>query len=126
MFEQFNNQVIQFSKQMSETMIKANTLVVDQFEKMAEVQLKGFEMRANAAAEMVEVASSVKSPEDFRTFLPKTVAFFKESAEKNMAFAQEVAMLSAKSVEQFVALGKQNFEAANDQVIKTSKVASKK
>jgi hypothetical protein len=58
--------------------------------------------------------------------LPKTVAFFKESAEKNMAFAQEVAMLSAKSVEQFVALGKQNFEAANDQVIKTSKVASKK
>jgi hypothetical protein len=66
MFEQFNNQVIQFSKQMSETMIKANTLVVDQFEKMAEVQLKGFEMRANAAAEMVEVASSVKSPEDFR------------------------------------------------------------
>ena len=126
MIEQFNSQILSFTKQFSETMIKNNALVVNHFEKLIDVQLKGFGTCANSMADLFEQASTLKSPEDFRAMLPKSVAMIKEGAEKNIAFGQEIAALTTSTVEQFVSMGKANFEAANDNVVKATKTASKK
>ena len=75
MFEQMNSQILSFSKQFAESIIKANTVAVDHFEKIIDVQLKGFEDRMTTMAELVETAAVVKSPEEFRALAPKSVSF---------------------------------------------------
>jgi hypothetical protein len=126
MFEQMSSQVLSFSKQFAESIIKANTVAVDHFEKMVDVQLKGFEDRLNTTAEFVESAAVVKSPEEFRALMPKTVSMFKATAEKNVAMSQELAAIATRTTETLVGLVKGQFEVANDAVVKASKVASKK
>jgi hypothetical protein len=125
MFEQFNNQVLSFSKQFAESMIKANTVAVDHFEKIVDVQLKGFEDRLSTVADFVETAAVVKSPEDMRALLPKGVAFVKTAAEKQVALNQELTAITTRTTEQLVSLVKGQFEVANDAVTKTVKAAKK-
>jgi phasin family protein len=126
MFEQISQQLLNASKQYAETIVKANTLAVDHFEKLVDLQLKTIENRSVVVADFVEVAASVKSPEDFRALLPKSVTLVKESAEKTVAVSQEIGHLFNKTGEQFVNLMKGQYESANDTIVKSAKVASKK
>ena len=126
MFEQMSNQVLSFSKQFAASIIKANAVVVDHFEKATEVQLKGFEDRLNTVAEFVETAAVVKSPEDFRALVPKSVNLIKQTAEKNVALSQELTSIATSVTEALTGLVKGQFEVANDSVLKATKVATKK
>ena len=126
MFEQMSSQVLSFSKQFAESVIKANTVAVDHFEKIIDVQLKGFEDRMTTMAELVETAAVVKSPEEFRAFMPKSIAMIKTVAEKNVALSQEIAGITTRSTETLVNLVKGQFDVANDSIVKASKVAIKK
>ena len=126
MFEQMSSQVLSFSKQFAESVIKANTVAVDHFEKIIDVQLKGFEDRMTTMAELVEGVAVVKSPEEFRAFMPKSIAMIKTVAEKNVALSQEIAGITTRSTETLVNLVKGQFDIANDSIVKGSKVAIKK
>ena len=126
MFEQMSSQVLSFNKQFAESIIKANAVAVDHFEKIIDVQLKGFEDRMATMAELVESAAVVKSPEEFRAFMPKSIAMIKTAAEKNVALSQEIAGITTRSTETLVSLAKGQFDVANDSIVKASKVANKK
>ena len=126
MFEQMSSQILSFSKQFAESVVKANTVAVDHFEKIIDVQLKGFEDRMTTMAELVENAAVVKSPEEFRAFMPKSISMIKTVAEKNVALGQEIAGITTRSTETLVNLVKGQFDVANDSIVKASKVANKK
>lgn len=126
MFEQMSSQILSFSKQFAESVVKANTVAVDHFEKIIDVQLKGFEDRMTTMAELVENAAVVKSPEEFRAFMPKSISMIKTVAEKNVALGQEIAGITTRSTETMVNLVKGQFDVANDSIVKASKVAIKK
>ena len=126
MFEQMSSQILSFSKQFAESVVKANTVAVDHFEKIIDVQLKGFEDRMTTMAELVEGVAVVKSPEEFRAFMPKSIAMIKTVAEKNVALGQEIAGITTRSTENLVSLVKGQFDVANDSIVNASKVAAKK
>ncbi len=116
MFEQMSNQVLSFSKQFAESMIKTNAVVVEHFEKVMDVQMKNVEDRMHVMADFVEASASVKSPEDFRTIAPKTLQLIKTNAEKNFAFGQEIGTIVSRTAEQLVSLSKGQFEVANEAI----------
>ncbi len=126
MFEQMSSQVLTFSKQFTASIVKANTVAVDHFEKIIDVQLKGFEDRMTTMAELVETAAVVKSPEEFRAFMPKSMSMIKTVAEKNVAMSQELAGITTRTTETLVNMVKGQFDVANDSIVKASKVALKK
>lgn len=126
MFEQMSSQILSFSKQFADSVVKANTVAVDHFEKIIDVQLKGFEDSMTTMAELVESAAVVKSPEEFRAFMPKSISMIKAVAEKNVALSQEIAGITTRSTETLVGLVKGQFDVANDSIVKASKVAAKK
>jgi hypothetical protein len=126
MFEQMSSQVLAFSKQFTASIVKANTVAVDHFEKIIDVQLKGFEDRMSTMAELVETAAVVKSPEEFRAFMPKSISMIKTVAEKNVAMSQELAGITTRTTETLVNMVKGQFDVANDSIVKASKVALKK
>jgi len=126
MFEQMSQQMLSMSKQFAETVVKANTVTVDHFEKLVELQLKSFENNSAAMADLVEHVSAVKSAEDFRAMMPKSVGMMKTQAEKSVALSQEVGALVGKTTETLTSLVKGQFETANDDVLKSAKVANKK
>lgn len=126
MFEQVNSQILNLSKQFAASVIKANTLAVDHFEQIVDVQLKGFEQNLNAVAQFVETAAVVKSPEEFRALAPKSVGFIKEAAEKNVALSQALSAITTRTTESLVALAKGQFDVANEQFVHSAKVAAKK
>ena len=126
MFEQMSQQMLSMSKQFAETVVKANTVTVDHFEKLVEIQLKSFENNSAAMADLVEHVSAVKSAEDFRAMMPKSVGMMKVQAEKSVALGQEVGALVGKTTETLTSLVKGQFETANDAVLKSAKVANKK
>ena len=126
MFDQVNAQILNLSKQFAASMIKANTLAVDHFEQIVELQLKGFEQNLNTVAQFVETAAVVKSPEEFRALAPKSVSFVKEAAEKQVALSQALTAITTRTSESLVALAKGQFDVANEQFVQSAKVASKK
>jgi hypothetical protein len=126
MFEQIQETVLNATKQYADVVVKANTLAVDSFEKLVELQLKSIEHRTNAVADLFETAIAVKGLEDVRALMPKSVAMVKDQAEKHVALSQDSAAIFGKSGEAFYGLFKSQFESANDVVLKASKVVSKK
>jgi hypothetical protein len=126
MFEQMSSQVLSISKQFAETLVNANAVAVDHFQKVMDVQLKNVEDRMNVVAGFVETAATVKSPEEFRALMPKTVSMIKDNAEKSVAVGQEIGGIFTRTSEQLVNLAKGQFEVANEAVLKTSKAANKR
>lgn len=126
MFEQMSQQMLSMSKQFAATVVQANTVAVDHFEKLVDLQLKSIEANSAVMADLAEHVSSIKSAEDFRAMMPKSVGILKAQAEKSVALSQEVGALVGKSAEQFSSLVKGQLETANDAVLKTAKVATKK
>lgn len=126
MFEQMNSQVLSSTKQFAETMVKFNAIAVDSFEKMIDIQLKSFEERANVFADFMEQAAVVRDAEGVRAFLPKSVSMVKNSAESNIASSQQLAGVFTKGSEQVLGLVKGQVDVANEAMVNSSKVASKK
>jgi Phasin protein len=126
MFEQMSQQMLSMSKQFAATIVQANTVAVDHFEKLVDLQLKTIESGSTVMADLVEQVSAVKSAEDFRAMMPKSISMMKAQAEKSVALSQEVGALVGKTAEQFTGLVKGQFETANDAVLKTAKVVNKR
>ncbi|HJU40639.1 MAG TPA: phasin family protein [Tahibacter sp.] len=114
MIEQYNNQVLAFSKSFADAAFKAQGIALANFEKIADIQLKNFENRANATAAFVSEALEVRDFEGLKAIWPKGVTLAKESAEKAYATTQEVFGLSVKTGEALSEVAKTNFAATNE------------
>jgi hypothetical protein len=113
MIEQYNNQVLAFSKSFADAAFKLQGIALQNFEKIADIQLKNFENRANATAAFVSEALEVRDFDGLKAIWPKGVTLAKESAEKAYSTSQEVFGLTVKAGEAFGEIAKTNFAATN-------------
>lgn len=116
MIEQYNNQVLAFSKSFAEAAFKVQGLALQNIEKIADLQLKTIENRANATAAFVTEALEVRDFDGLKAIWPKGVTLAKESAEKAYATTQEVFGISVKAGEALGELAKTNFVATNETI----------
>ncbi len=118
MYEQFNSQLLALGKSFAETAVKAQSLTLESFERIADLQIKTFENRVNATAEFWSAASEARDFETAKAIWPKGVQLAKESAEKYYVTGQEVFGVTLKTNEAIGALIKGSLEATNDTVAK--------
>ena len=123
MYEQSSNQILAASKQAAESFIKMNSIFVESFEKLVDIQLKTFEERMKSATEFFGQAGEVPDMEGAKTAWPKGMSLAKESAEKFLATSQEVTGVLVKTGEALGQLVKGQVDAANDSVVKSVKSA---
>lgn len=125
MYEQFSNQVLAFGKNFAHTLVKANGIAVEGFEKLVDLQLKAVEGGLTAGNEFVQQVSEVRDLDGLRTVWPKGLALVKDGAEQAVAGVQEVFGIATKTQEAFVTLVRGSVEAASDTVAGVAKTASK-
>jgi len=118
MYEQINTQALALSKSLSDTAFKANSLAVEGFERITNLQLKALENRIAAAVEFWSEAAEVRDFDGFKTIWPKSVNLVKETTEKLYASNQEVMNVAVKTSEALGQLAKGSFEAANENFTK--------
>ena len=128
MFEQFNQQFVSLNKQMAEAAIKANSLALENVERLVGLQLKTVESRLAATMAFAGEAAEVRDLESARAIWPKGVQLMKESAEQFYGASQEAFGQSLKTSEAIGELVKGSFEAAGATVGKAAgaKASAKK
>jgi Phasin protein len=125
MFDQVPSQFLNASKQAIDAMLKANSIAVDSFEKLAEAQLKAFATSATATQDFIEEFKDARSPEALHNALPKGVSLVKGNVELGYNTLTELLNISFKSVEQFANLANENVDAVAPAVNKAIKAAQK-
>lgn len=125
MYEQISNQVLAFGKNFAQTLVKANGIAMEGFEKLVDLQLKSVESSLSSSNEFVQEISEVRDMDTLRTVWPKGLSLVKDGAEKAVAGVQEVFGIASKTQEAFVSLVRGTVEAASETVTK-SKPAAKK
>lgn len=126
MFEQVSTQVLGFSKNFAQSLVRANSIAIEGFEKLVDTQLKAFEGGLHAAGEFAQELSELRDVESLRTAWPKGLTLVKDQAEKAVATFQEVVSINTRTNEALVGLVKGSVEAVNDSVSKTAKTATKR
>ena len=125
MYEQINTQALAFSKTFADTAFKANSLYVEGFERITNLQLKALENRVAAAVEFWSEAAEVRDFDGLKTIFPKGVSLAKETTEKLYANGQEVFSLAVKTSEALGQLAKGSIESANESFTKQVNVVKK-
>ena len=125
MFEQFNSQFVNATKQFADSALKANSLALQNFERAVGVQLKTFESGVTATVAFFGEAAEVRDLEGAKTIWPKGVALVKASSEQFYNAGQEVFGQTLKTSEAIGQLYKSQFDAANDGIVKTAAKAAK-
>lgn len=114
MFDQINAQFSQYTKQLTESALRANAIAVEHFETLAALQVKAIEGRLNAATTFASEAAEVRDLEAAKALLPKTISFVKDASEHLIAVSQEVVGQTLKTSEALAGLAKTNFDAASE------------
>lgn len=118
MYEQMNSQFLSLGKNFADAAVKAQSVALAGFEKIADLQLKAVESHVSASSAFWAEASEVRDFEAAKTIWPKGVQLAKESAEKLYSTNQEVLGLTLKTNEALGNLIKGSFEATNETVTK--------
>ena len=126
MYEQMNSQALAFSKSFADTAFKFNSLAVEGFERITNLQLKTLENRVAATVEFWSEAAEVRDFDSFKTIWPKGVNLVKETTEKLYANGQEVLSVAVKTGEALGQLAKGSFESANETFTKQVNGVAKK
>ena len=114
MFEQFNSQFVNATKQFADSALKANSLALQNFERALGVQLKTFETGVNATVAFLGEAAEVRDLDDAKAIWPKGLALVKSSSEQFYNAGQEVFGQTLKTSEAIANLYKSQFEAAQE------------
>lgn len=125
MFEQFNSQFVNATKQFADSALKANSLALQNFERAVGVQLKTFESGVTATVAFLGEAAEVRDLDGVKSIWPKGVALVKSSSEQFYNAGQEVFGQTLKTTEAIGQLYKSQFDAANDGIVKTAAKAAK-
>ena len=125
MFEQINSQSLALGKSYADTFVKAQTIALEGFERITDLQIKTLEDRVNAAVQFWTEATDVRDFEAARAFWPKGVQLAKENAEKLYATSQEVFGVTLKTTEALGQLAKGSFENTSETIAKNVNSAKK-
>jgi phasin family protein len=125
MFEQINAQSLALGKSYADSFVKAQSLALEGFERITDLQIKTLEDRVNAAVQFWSEATDVRDFEAARAFWPKGVQLAKENAEKLYATSQEVFGVALKTTEALGQLAKGSFENTNETIAKNVNTAKK-
>src|SRR5450432_2601480 len=82
MYEQIQSQMISMSKQFANAALQANTLALQNAERLIGLQFKTLEERINANVSFFGQASEARDIEDLKTIMPKGLELAKEHAER--------------------------------------------
>ena len=116
MFATIHPQFVSLTKQFADSALKANSLAVENFERVVGLQLKTVESRVNATVAFFGEAAEARDFEAAKSIWPKGLNLARESAEQFYGVGQEVLGQSLKTGEAIGALVKQQFEAATHTV----------
>ena len=116
MYEQIQSQMIQISKQFANAALQANTLALQNAERLFGLQVKTLEERLNANVAFFGTASEARDIEDIKTIVPKGMELAKEHAERFAAVGQEMIASQVKTNQAIAELVKGQVEAANDEM----------
>jgi hypothetical protein len=116
MYEQIQSQMIQLSKQFANVALQANTLALQNAERLFGLQFKTLEERLNANVAFFGQASEARDIEDLKTIMPKGMELAKEHAERFAAVGQEMIASQLKTNQAIAELVKGQVEAANDEL----------
>jgi hypothetical protein len=130
MYAQINSQFLSLGKNFADAAVKAQSVALASFEKIADLQLKAVENQVNASSAFLSEASEVRDFDGAKAIWPKGIQLAKESAEKLYSTNQEVLGLTLKTNEALGDLIKGSLEATNEtvttQVNAVKKAASSK
>src|SRR6476646_10895022 len=110
MFEQMNAQSLALGKSYADAFVKAQTVALEGFERITDLQIKTLEDRVNAVVQFWSEATEVRDFEGARAFWPKGVQLAKENAEKMYATGQEVFGVTLKTTAELGQLAKGSIE----------------
>lgn len=125
MFEQLSTQVLGYGKNVAQSLVKANGIAVEGFEKLFDTQLKAVEGSLQAVGEFTQELSELRDAEGLRTVWPKGLSLVKDQAEKAVATFQELVSLGTRTNEALLGLVKGNVEAASESVSKAAKATKR-
>ena len=114
MFDTINQPVFAFGKQLAESTLKAQALALQNFEQVANLQLKAIETRVNATFAFLGEAAEVRDFDGVKAIWPKGVNLVKESGEHMFAVGQEALGHTVKTSEAISNLVKNQVESANE------------
>ena len=120
MYEQINSQALAFSKNFADAAFKFNSLYVEGFERITNLQLKTLENRVAATVEFWSEAAEIRDFDGFKAIWPKGVNLVKETTEKLYANNQEVLSVAVKTGEALGQLTKTNLETASENFAKAN------
>lgn len=125
MYAQINSQFLSFGKNFADVAVKAQSVALSGFERIADVQLKAVENHVNASNAFFAEAAEVRDFDAAKAIWPKGVQLAKDSAEKLYSTNQEVIGLTLKTNEAIGNLIKESFEATSETVTKQVNAAKK-
>jgi phasin family protein len=125
MFEQMNAQSLALGKSYADAFVKAQSVALEGFERITDLQIKTLEDRVNATVAFWQEAAEVRDFEAARAFWPKGVQLAKENAEKMYATSQEIFGVTMKATDALGQLAKGSFENTNETIAKNVNTAKK-
>ena len=115
MYQQFNEQFAAASRQFADTAAQINRLALDNATKVFGLQLAAIEAGATATFAFLGEVAEVRSPDQFKTLMPKGLQVARETVERNIATGQDVLGRTLKTNEAIGQVAKSQFEAATAQ-----------
>ena len=112
MYQQFNEQFAAASRQFADTAAQINRLALDNATKVFGLQLAAIEAGATATFAFLGEVAEVRTPDQFKTVMPKGLQVVRETAERNLATGQDVFGRAVKANEAIGQVAKAQFEAA--------------
>ncbi len=126
MFSEMNQQFFNASKQAVDAAIKANSIAVDGFEKLAQAQFKALESGLGATVDFFGEIKDARDIDGVKATWPKGVQLAKDSAELSYHTAQEVIGISFRTAEQLAQLVKSGVEVEVANKARVAKTAAAK
>lgn len=126
MTQQINNQLFAFTKQLTDSAFKAQSLALKGLETVAELQLKALEEQSKISAEFVAEALETRDVNGLRSLWEKGTSLNRDNAERSVAVSQEILAITQKTAESLNALVQEQRQAANDAVTAPVVAAAKK
>ena len=116
MNNQYNNQFFAYTKQITDSAFKAQSLALKSLETVAGLQLKALEQQSRESAEFVAEALEARDLDALRGLWEKGTSLSREQAERVVAVSQEIVAVTQKAAESLQALVQEQRQAANDAV----------
>lgn len=121
----FNNQIFAFTKQLTDSAFKAQSLALKSLESVAELQLKALEQQAGVSAEFMAEAMEARDMNALRSLWEKGTSLNRDNAERTVAVSQEIIAITQKTAESLTALVQEQRQAANDAATAPAAAAKK-